>query len=120
MHKSYLEENYLENIYMLSLDKEDVRHKDIREKMKRAKSVVTKTIGILVEKGYVIYGEDKIVHLTDEGLDIAERVYKKHVYLMEILSKSGVDKDVAKKEACDIEHVLSDDSFEKLKKYIEK
>ncbi len=118
MHKNYLEENYLENIYILSLEKEYVRHKDIREKMKRAKSVVTKAIGILVEKGYLTYGEDKVVRLTDEGLDIAEKVYKKHVYLMELLSKAGVDKDIAEKEACDIEHVLSDDSFEKLKKIL--
>ena len=120
MHKNYLEENYLENIYMLSLEKEDVRHKDIREKMKRAKSVVTKAIGILVEKGYVIYDEDKIVRLTDEGLDIAERVYRKHIYLTELLLKAGVDKDRAEKEACDIEHVVSDESFEKIKKYIKK
>ena len=120
MHKNYLEENYLENIYILSLEKEDVRHKDIREKMKRAKSMVTKAIGILVEKGYIIYDGEKIVRLTDEGLDIAERVYRKHIYLMELLLKAGVDKDIAEKEACDIEHVLSDDSFEKLKKYIKK
>jgi len=120
MHKNYLEENYLENIYMLSLEKEDVRHKDIREKMKRAKSVVTKAIHILVEKRYLTYGEDKIVRLTDEGLHIAEKVYQKHVYLKELLLKVGIDTDTAEKEACDIEHVLSDDSFEKIKNYIKK
>lgn len=120
MHKNYLEENYLENIYILSLEKEDVRHKDIREKMKRAKSVVTKAIGILVEKGYLTYVEDKIVRLTDEGLDIAEKVYKKHIYLKELFLRVGIEEVIAEKEACDIEHVLSDESFEKIKKYIEK
>ena len=120
MHKNYLEENYLENIYMLSLEKEKVKHKDIMEKMKRAKSVVTKTIHILVEKRYLTYGEDKIVRLTDEGLHIAEKVYQKHVYLKELLLKVGIDNDTAEKEACDIEHVLSDDSFEKIKNYIKK
>ena len=98
MHKNYLEENYLENIYMLSLEKEKVKHKDIMEKMKRAKSVVTKAIHILVEKRYLTYGEDKIVRLTDEGLHIAEKVYQKHVYLKELLLKVGIDTDNAVKK----------------------
>lgn len=120
MHKNYLEENYLENIYILSLEKEDVRHKDIKEKMKRAKSVVTKAIGILVEKGYVIYGEDKIVRLTEEGCAIAERIYEKHMYIRNLLLEAGVNKHIAESEACNIEHVISDESFQKIKKYLEK
>lgn len=120
MHKNYLEENYLENIYILSLEKEEVRHKDITKKMNRAKSVVTKAINILLEKGYLTYDEDKIVRLTDGGLQIAEKVYKKHIYLKELFLRVGIEEVIAEKEACDIEHVLSDESFEKIKKYIEK
>lgn len=119
MHKNYLEENYLENIYMLYLDHNEVRHKDLKDKMRRAKSVVTKAISILVEKGYITYGEDKIIRFTDDGLYIAEKVYKKHLYLVEFLLKAGVDEEIAEKEACYIEHVLSEDSFEKIKKIIE-
>ncbi|MGL5440740.1 MAG: metal-dependent transcriptional regulator [Filifactoraceae bacterium] len=118
MHKIYLEENYLENIYMLSLEKNEVRHKDLKEKMNRAKSVVTKAISILIENGSITYGDDRIIRLTDQGRCVAEKVYKKHVYLTSLLLKAGVDKDIAEKESCYIEHALSDDSFEKLKKYI--
>lgn len=119
MHRVYLVENYLENIYILSLENNEVRHKDVTERMNRAKSVVTKAIHILEEKGYVIYDEDKIIRLTEKGRAIAERVYEKHVYIQNLLLKAGVNKHIAESEACYIEHVISDESFEKLKKYIE-
>ena len=120
MHRVYLVENYLENIYTLSLENNEVRHKDVTEKMNRAKSVVTKAIHILEEKGYVVYDEDKIIRLTEEGRAIAERVYEKHIYIQNLLLEAGVNKHIAESEACDIEHVISDESFEKIKKYIEK
>ena len=117
MHRVYLVENYLENIYILSLENNEVRHKDVTEKMNRAKSVVTKAIHILEEKGYVVYDEDKIIRLTEEGRAIAERVYEKHIYIQNLLLEAGVNKHIAESEACDIEHVISDESFEKIKKY---
>lgn len=120
MHRVYLVENYLENIYILSLENDEVRHKDVTERMNRAKSVVTKAIHILEEKGYVIYDEDKIIRLTEEGRAIAERVYEKHIYIQNLLLEAGVNKYIAESEACDIEHVISDESFEKIKKYIKK
>ena len=120
MHRIYLVENYLENIYILSLENNEVRHKDVTEKMNRAKSVVTKAIHILEEKGYVVYDEDKIIRLTEEGRAIAERVYEKHVYIQNLLLKAGINKHISESEACDIEHVISDESFEKIKKYIKK
>ncbi|HEM4880698.1 TPA: metal-dependent transcriptional regulator [Streptococcus agalactiae] len=120
MHRVYLVENYLENIYTLSLENNEVRHKDVTEKMNRAKSVVTKAIHILEEKGYVVYDEDKIIRLTEEGRAIAERVYEKHIYIQNLLLEAGVNKHIAESEACDIEHVISDESFEKIKKYIKK
>ena len=120
MHRVYLVENHLENIYTLSLENNEVRHKDVTEKMNRAKSVVTKAIHILEEKGYVVYDEDKIIRLTEEGRAIAERVYEKHIYIQNLLLEAGVNKHIAESEACDIEHVISDESFEKIKKYIKK
>ena len=120
MHRVYLVENYLENIYTLSLENNEVRHKDVTEKMNRAKSVVTKAIHILEEKGYVVYDEDKIIRLTEEGRAIAARVYEKHIYIQNLLLEAGVNKHIAESEACDIEHVISDESFEKIKKYIKK
>ena len=120
MHRVYLVENYLENIYILSLENNEVRHKNVTEKMNRAKSVVTKAIHILEEKGYVVYDEDKIIRSTEEGHAIAERVYEKHIYIQNLLLEAGVNKHIAESEACDIEHVISDESFEKIKKYIKK
>ena len=120
MHRVYLVENYLENIYILSLENNEVRHKNVTERMNRAKSVVTKAIHILEEKGYVVYDEDKIIRLTEEGHAIAERVYEKHIYIQNLLLEAGVNKHIAESEACDIEHVISDESFEKIKKYIKK
>lgn len=120
MHRSYLIENYLENIYMLSVEKGTVRHKDVKDKMSRAKSVVTKALRILEEKGYIIYDTDKIIQLTDEGSFIARRVHEKHLYIKKLLVNSGINEEIAEKEACDIEHVLSYDSFRLLKEYTEK
>lgn len=120
MHRVYLVENYLENIYILSLEKDKIRHKDVTELMGRAKSVVTKAIRILEKKGYITYEKDKIIRLTKEGSAIAEQIYEKHLYIKKILLEAGVDEEIAEKESCSIEHVLSYESFKQLKKYIEK
>lgn len=84
----------MENTYILYLDHDEVRHKYLKEKTKRAKLVVAKVMYILVEKGYIIYGEDKIIRLTDEGQCIAQKVYRKYVYLMEHLSKAVGDRSI--------------------------
>ncbi|AGU83738.1 MULTISPECIES: metal-dependent transcriptional regulator [Streptococcus anginosus group] len=120
MHRVYLVENYLENIYILSLEKDKIRHKDVTELMGRAKSVVTKAIRILEKRGYITYEKDKIIRLTKEGSAIAEQIYEKHLYIKKILLEAGVDEEIAEKESCSIEHVLSYESFKQLKKYIEK
>lgn len=120
MHRIYLVENYLENIYILSLEMDEVRHKDLKERMKRAKSVVTKSIRILEQKGYITYDKDKIIRLTNEGIIIAKQVYEKHLYIKKLLLDSGITEEIAEKEACGIEHILSYDSFKQLKEYIEK
>lgn len=117
MHRVYSEENYLENIYILQLEKEEVRHKDLVEKMNRAKSVITKSIYSLVDKGLISY-DDKVIKLTEEGEEIARKTYKKHMSLKKFLINAGIDENIAEKEACKIEHVISNDSFKKLKLYI--
>lgn len=59
------------------------------------------------------------MRLTSEGIIIAKQVYEKHLYIKKLLLDSGITEEIAEKEACNIEHVLSYDSFEKLKKHIE-
>ncbi|KGM94951.1 transcriptional regulator [Clostridium novyi A str. 4552] len=120
MHSLFLEENYLEAIYIVSLRKKDVRNVDITKEMKIAKSSVAAAIQRLVERGYITYEEDKIVRFTQSGLKIAKKIYRKHVFLVKILKHIGVDEETAEKEACKIEHIISDDSFEKINNYFKK
>ena len=62
-------------------------------------------------------GDDHVITLTEEGQRLAESIYERHVLFSEVLSKLGVDQETAKKDACRMEHVLSEDSFKVLKKY---
>ena len=62
-------------------------------------------------------GDDHVITLTEEGQRLAESIYERHVLFSEVLSKLGVDRETAKKDACRMEHVLSEDSFKVLKKY---
>ena len=71
-------------------------------------------LGKLAELGLIRMDEDKMLHLTDEGFALADSTYAKHVYLKRFLMSVGVDEAVAEKEACSMEHALSNDSFEKI------
>ena len=117
MHSLFLEENYLEAIYIVFLRKKDVRNVDITKEMQIAKSSVAAAIQRLVEKGYITYEDDKIVRFTESGLTIAKNIYRKHVFLAKVLKYIGVDEETAEEEACKIEHIISDESFEKINQY---
>jgi len=114
-------EDYLEAIMMLGGTLEQsVRSVDIANQMNVSKASVNKAIGLLKEKGFVeqpYYGD---VTFTAEGFEYATAVYKRHRYLTAFLSKGvGIPDDVAEKEACLMEHAISDDSFKKWVTYIE-
>ena len=74
----------------------------------------TDELGKLAEQGLIRMDEDKMLHLTDEGFALADSTYAKHIYLKRFLMSVGVDEAVAEKEACSMEHALSNDSFEKI------
>jgi Mn-dependent DtxR family transcriptional regulator len=111
-------EMYLESIYMLIKEKSDVHAIDVSEYLGYTKPSVSRAMGILKNGGYIIVDGDGHIRLTDEGLKIAEAMYERHTLLTKFLISIGVDEETAAEDACKIEHVISERSFEAMKKHI--
>lgn len=109
-------EDYLESILMLSQSKEHVRSIDIVRKMELSKPSVSVAMKKLRENGYINMDSEGYITLTDDGLKIAEKIYERHEFISHWLEDLGVHKDVAMADACRIEHVLSDETFDAIKK----
>ena len=109
-------EMYLETILILSIRKNLVRSIDIAEYMKFSKPAVSRAVGKLKESKCIIVDPDGYIALTEKGRGIAEKIYERHTTLTEMLIRLGVDPDTAAKDACRIEHDISDESFEAIKK----
>lgn len=114
-------ENYLETILVLSKKNGYVRSVDIATELDYSKPSVSVAMKNLRENGYIEVGVDGYITLTEKGESIAVRMYERHTMLTNWLVSLGVDADTASADACRIEHVISDDSFEALKnKYFAK
>lgn len=111
---------YLESIYVLSKSKSGVHAVDVCEHMGYSKPSVSRAMSILKKDQYITVDSDGHIHLTEKGLVVAERIYERHMLLTEMLTKLGVDPDIASLDACKIEHVLSDASFDAIKKHFSK
>lgn len=109
-------EMYLETIYVLSKNNPIVRAIDICEERGVSKPSVSRAVGILKQGGYINCGEDGGLTLTEKGKTVAEKMYERHTVLTDFLIKIGVDKSIASEDACKIEHVISDCTFEAIKK----
>lgn len=112
-------ENYLEMILMLQRKNGKVRAIDVANALNFSKPSVSRGISILKAQDYVTLGESGELILTSDGQEIAERIYERHIFLTNFLKNIGVEEITAEEEACRIEHNLSKNSFECLKKYIE-
>ncbi len=111
-------EMYLETIYVLSKENNHVRAIDVSEHMGYSKPSVSRAVGILKKGGYLEDNtEDGALVLTEEGKRVAERTYERHRVLSAFFEKIGVSKETASEDACRIEHTISDETFEALKKY---
>ncbi len=108
-------EMYLETIFVLSKEISNVRSIDICEYMGYSKPSVSRAVGLLKNGGYILVDKDGYITLTPEGLEIAENIYERHNILTDILTYLGVDKQIASEDACRIEHVISNETFEALK-----
>ena len=112
-------ENYLETILILSHRGEKVRSIDIVSELEYSKPSVSVAMKNLRAKGYIVVDNDGYITLTSKGRKIAETMYERHVAISDWLIFLGVDKNTAVKDACKIEHVVSEKSFLAIKKHIE-
>ena len=113
-------EMYLETILRLSKKNSGVRSVDDCEYMGYSKPSVSRAVGILKNGGYISVDANGFLSLTEKGRAVAEKIYERHVLLTEFLVCIGVDRETAVKDACKIEHDLSDVTFEAIKKHIKK
>lgn len=112
-------EDYLETILRLTKRQGQVKSIDIANELYYSKPSISRAMKVLSEKGLLYMDEKKYIHLTDEGLKRAEAVYQKHLVIKEALKLLGVDDKIAEMDACRVEHIISDETFSKLKAKVE-
>lgn len=108
-------EDYLEQILMVMERKGHVRSIDIANGLNVTKPSVSVAMRKLRESGYINMGSDNLISLTDKGYAIARKIYDRHRTLTKYLIQLGVPDEIAKSDACKIEHDLSDESFEAIR-----
>lgn len=109
-------ENYLETILILQNRQHYVRSIDIVNEMGFSKPSVSIAMRNLRENGYIKMQEDGQICLLDKGREIAEKIYERHTFLTDWLVSLGVDANIAAEDACRLEHVLSNESFDAIKR----
>lgn len=120
MHLLESGQMYLETILILTRQKGVVHSVDIGEYMGYSKPSVSRAMGLLKKGEYILMEKDGSITLTETGRVLAEQIYERHTVLTELLVKLGVDKEVASEDACKMEHAISDETFEAIKKHIDK
>ena len=109
-------EDYLEAILVLYKKTGMVRSVDVARHMEVSKPSVCHAVATLRDGGFLIMDEDHFLHLTDMGREVAEKIYERHCFFTEQLIAAGVDPKTAEADACRIEHIISQDSFEKIRR----
>ena len=112
-------EDYLETILVLQKKLSIVRSVDVARHMEVSKPSVCHAVATLRDGGFLTMDEDHFLHLTDVGREVAERIYERHCFFTEQLIAAGVDPKTAEADACRIEHIISDESFDRLKEAVE-
>ncbi|MBR3928555.1 MAG: metal-dependent transcriptional regulator [Clostridia bacterium] len=113
-------EDYLESMLILSQKHGYIRSIDIAAMLEVTKPSVSYAVKRLRENGYILMEKDGHITLTEAGLAIAERVYERHTLLTDFLVALGVSEKTAREDACKIEHDLSDETFDAMKKHAQK
>ena len=111
-------EMYLESILVLSKTKPYVRAIDISEHMGFSKPSVSRALGLLKNNGFVTSDDHGYLTLTTQGRSVAEKIYERHTELKNFLILLGVESDIADSDACKLEHVISDASFDAIKSHV--
>lgn len=112
-------EMYLESILILSRRGVGVRSIDVSEYMGYSRPSVSRAVGLLKSGGYLTVDESGYLHLTASGVRAAEKIYERHRILTDFLVSLGVSRAAAAEDACRIEHVIGDESFEAVKRALQ-
>lgn len=112
-------EDYLEAVLILQKKQGMVRSVDLARYMGFSKPSISHAVGVLKNGGFLTVDGDGFLHLTDIGREVAEKVYERHLFFTEQLVAAGVDLETAEQEACRIEYIISDESFDRLKEAAE-
>ena len=112
-------EDYMETILVLQKKLGMVRSVDVARHMEVSKPSVCHAVSTLRDGGFLTMDEDHFLQLTDVGREVAEKIYERHCFFTEQLIAAGVDPKTAEADACRIEHIISDESFDRLKEAVE-
>ncbi len=113
-------EDYLETIYLLELERGNVRVKDIAERMEITMPSVSSALKNLEKQGFVSHDRYELVVLTPQGARVAEEVYRRHEVIRDFLSQVlGLDAEIAERDACGMEHIISPETLESLSRFLE-
>ncbi|MBQ7015020.1 MAG: metal-dependent transcriptional regulator [Clostridia bacterium] len=110
-------EMYLENIYVLRKQMSEVRSIDIVNHTGYSKPSISRAIGLLKEEGLILVDKKGYITLTETGEARAKKIYERHEMLTEFFVSIGVSEETASADACKIEHVISDETFEAIKRH---
>ena len=113
-------EMYLESVLVLSRKKGAVRSIDVAEYLKYSKPSVSRAMSILRAENYIVFDRNGYIILTDKGRTVAEKIYERHNVLTTLLTSIGVSPETAVEDACRIEHVISDETFNAVKNKMKK
>ena len=111
-------EMYLETILILTIRDKLVRSIDVAKYMSFSKPSVSRAMGRLKEQGYITIDPEGYITLTESGRGIAEKIYERHTVLTALLKRLGISEQTAAEDACKIEHDISDETFEAIKRHV--
>ena len=111
-------EMYLETIHVLLKQNGAVRSVDVSEHMGYSKPSVSRAVGLLKKGGYILVDKDGYITLTEAGETVAQKIYERHTILSGLLMALGVSAETAAEDACRLEHAISDESFEAIKRHV--
>ncbi|MBE6958598.1 MAG: metal-dependent transcriptional regulator [Ruminococcaceae bacterium] len=112
-------EMYLETILILSEKNAQVRSVDICEHMGYSKPSISRAVSLLKKGDFITVEKEGYIHLTEKGLAVAEKILDRHTILTQMLIALGVSRDTASKDACRIEHVISDETFDAIRNHMQ-
>lgn len=111
-------EDYLEAIFVLKKQTGEVRSVDLARYMGYAKPSISHAVTILKEGGFLEMNQEGYLHLTNIGQEVAKKIYERHCFFKNQLVMVGIDPEIAEQEACQIEHIISEETFQKIKKHL--